>query len=235
MFGKFFCFFCLQHYALHIIFQVNCSGCVSYICLKNKLHNYLLCLLPVVFLWFIHVHWNIYLICYKSIQFSVTFESFPQALIQATILLGSVSIFQDSDDVREFVGQNEVLISAVIAVVNGSLQFARIYCEAKAVDEKFIQYALNCAISRVKWLPFERKLIALLRAGGNEDDGEQDSNEHMSYKISYDIPFFTWLLQKFKGMEPGFGFFLFYFLFLVCSFSVFAWLCFSDTKSFSCR
>ena len=151
---------------------------------------------------------------YITYYISVTFESLPQALIQAVILLSSVSIFKDDEDVQNFVSQNEVLISAVIAVVNGSLQFARIYCEAKAVDEKFIQHALNCAISRVKWLPFERKLIALLRAGGNTDDANGSAGagagnkqamyqlpKTLSYKISYDVPFFTWFLSKFGCMH----------------------------------
>ena len=155
---------------------------------------------------------------YITYYISVTFESLPQALIQAVILLSSVSIFKDDEDVQNFVSQNEVLISAVIAVVNGSLQFARIYCEAKAVDEKFIQYALNCAISRVKWLPFERKLIALLRAGGNEDDGQDKRKKVLSYKISYDIPFFTWVSQKFEGMNWFLDFFFFSFLFLAVLF-----------------
>ena len=78
----------------------------------------------------------------------ITFESFPQLAIQFILLFGSFLFFADNQDVNDFVGDNEVLISAIVAVCNSSLQFARIYCEAVAVEETFIIHALNCAMGR---------------------------------------------------------------------------------------
>ena len=160
----------------------------------------------------------------------LTFETCVQMSLQFILIFASFLFFDDDSDVSKFVSQTEVLISAIVAFCNGSLQFSRIYLEAYAVKETFIQHALNSAMGRVKWLPFERKLVYLLRetCDDDDDDQQQEHNHHndghddrdnhsdnhhqhddcnagitpLSFKISYPIPIFSWLLGLCGGMCP---------------------------------
>ena len=66
----------------------------------------------------------------------------------------------------------------------------------------------------MKWLPYERRLVSLLREGSNDENldiskslinlklnDEDELPRHLNFKISYDVPFFTWILAKFGGMH----------------------------------
>ena len=95
--------------------------------------------------------------------------------IQCILFFASFLFSNEESNIEKFLSQDEVLISIIVAVCNGSLQFTRIYLEAHAVKETFIQHALNCAMGRVKWLPFEKKLVSFLRETyDREEEKEKD-------------------------------------------------------------
>ena len=82
--------------------------------------------------------------------------------LQCILIFASFLFFNDESDISKFVSQDEVFISIIAAVCNGSLTFLKIYLEGHAVDETFIEYALNCVMGRVEWLPFEKKFVSFV-------------------------------------------------------------------------
>ena len=121
----------------------------------------------------------------------LTFETLPQLVIQ--ILLYNEIIFKEEGS--GFVEDNEIeiLLSAASAGFNGFLQIARIIKESQAVDEKFLQYALTCAMGRVGWLPFKNKIIKILSDGNNNNNKIQE----ISFNIKYNIPVISWCTSMF--------------------------------------
>ena len=71
---------------------------------------------------------------------------------------------------------NELILSTCTAFANGTAQFLRIYLESRAVEESFVEYALNCGLGRVRWVPFERKIINILSADNESGDNMASMN-----------------------------------------------------------
>ena len=84
------------------------------------------------------------------------FETIPQVILQGLIVFNIGMQLEGTS-----LSSNDLYLSISAAVINSIGQIGRLYLEARAVEESFIQYALICMMGRVGWVPFRHKLNKL--------------------------------------------------------------------------
>ena len=99
------------------------------------------------------------------------FETIPQCTVQTLLFLSMLPGSETSQ-----ITDRELMVSIGAALVNSLGQTVRLYFESRAVDEKLLEYALNCIVGRVGWVPFLKELPSL---------------KAVDYNIEYRIPLVT--------------------------------------------
>ena len=135
------------------------------------------------------------------------FETIPQAILQSLLIFNIIGDGNNNDS--SGISRNELLVSIGAAILNGCVQLCRLYLEAIAVKESFIEYSLKLILGRVAWLPFENQIQLLFK----QDETTSDDGIHIrlpkplavNYNIKYKIPLVTRCLDISNSIEFDFS------------------------------
>eukprot|EP01084_Bolivina_argentea_P276963 472691_1 len=121
------------------------------------------------------------------------YETVPQVILQILLYFSIIE-----GKTLSGVTNRALIISICSAVFNCVMQMFRLIWESQAVQESFIQYALNSLTARYAWVPYKHKIEQINKY-------KTITSHNFEYKIKYDLPLVTRLtkcIEKKYDMAP---------------------------------